>query len=82
MFELFPSYVLDNTGSVRFFIVFILPPLLVVLACQGDFTEDHFRCQQPHCGRSLAVSLTAYVIARWQPLSFTFPIKIVFVLMY
>ena len=78
MYVMLPSYVLDSTGSVRFLIVFVLPPLLVVLACQGDFNEDHFRCQQPHCGRSLAVSLTGYLIARWQPLSFTFPITIVY----
>ena len=28
MFVMFPSYVLDSTGSVRFLIVVILPPLL------------------------------------------------------
>ena len=53
-----------------------------VLACQGSFNEDHFRCQQPHCGRSPAASLTGYLIARWQPLSFTCPIKTSFLLMY
>ena len=57
-------------------IVFILPPLLVVLACQGDFNEDLSRRQQPYCGRSPAVSLTGRVLfALWQPLSFTFPHK-------
>jgi len=30
MYVLFPNYVLDTTGSVRFLIVFILHPLLVV----------------------------------------------------
>ena len=55
-------------------IVFILPPLLVVLACQGDFNEDLSRRQQPYCGRSPVVSLTGRVLfALWQPLSFTFP---------
>ena len=76
MFVMFPSYVLDSTGSVRFVIVFILPPLLVVLACQGDFNEDLSRRQQLYCGRSPVVSLTGRVLfALWQPLSFTFPQK-------
>ena len=76
MYVIIPSYGLDSTGSVRFVIVLILPPLLVVLACQGNFNEDHFRCQQPHCGRSPAVSLTGRVLfALWQPLNFTFPQK-------
>ena len=44
MSTMFPSYVLDSIGSVRFLIVFILPPLLVKVACQGYFDEDHFRC--------------------------------------
>ena len=66
MYVIFPSYVLDFTGSVRFLIVLILPPLLVVMAYQGDFTEDHFRWQQPHCGCSPAVSLTSRVL---QPLN-------------
>ena len=70
------SYMVDSTGSGRFHSVLILPPLLVVLACQGNFNEDHFRCQQPHCGCSPAASLTGRVLfALWQPLSFTFPQK-------
>jgi len=76
MYEIIPIYVVDSTRSVRFVIVLILPPLLVVLACQGNFNEDHFRCQQPHCGRSPAASLTGRLLfALWQPLSFTFPQK-------
>ncbi len=83
MYVLFPSYVLDSTGSVRFRVAFSLPPLLIVLACQGDFNEDHFRCQQQHCGRSPAVSLTGRVLfALWQPLSFTSPIMIVLFMIY
>ena len=80
MYVIFPSYVLDVTGAVHFLIVLILSPLLVVMACQGDFDEDHFRCQQPQCGCSPAVSLTGRVLfARWQPLSFTFPRRTDFV---
>jgi len=76
MYVIFPSYMLDITGSVRFLIVLILPPLLVVMACQGGFDEDHFRCQQSPCGCSPAVSLTGRVlIALWQPLSSTFPVR-------
>ena len=46
MYVVFPSYVVHSTGSVRFLIVFILPPLLVTVACQGYLDEDHFRCRQ------------------------------------
>ena len=68
MYIIFPSYALDSTRSVRFLTVFILPPLLAVMACQGDFNEDYFRCQQPHCGCSPAVSLTGRVLfTLWQP---------------
>jgi hypothetical protein len=54
------SYVVDTTGQRRFLIVFILPPLLVTVACQGYFDEDHFRCRQLQCSRPPAVSLTGY----------------------